>query len=1719
MADYTYQTRQKVTENWIASVKEKGRFLSSREKKLIPGTSYYSLPREPQDWMRGLLDSGKYQNLSEIYKNELPGLVGACVPDGKEQEFYYALDQLNRFQMTAGWYRRSVRSEDYRPHIFRSIQILWAYSRLDFYGGALADILAGRTEPEIYDHARAQPWSYSGILASQIDRNDEDTIRVVKDILLGEGNTLMISHELIRGIIMCQNSELYEILGKFLLAARLQEGARQAVCETMDEGRPEAFLHLFGVIEDNNLVRYSSVRRAVSTWIGIFDDKSVERITEKLVSLMGRCLRDTNFADEQLASNDSVAISCGLWAKGFYDANLAVEAMYRLIKTGTKNQKMTASFFNRSLQYGYLKQKAAKEAILSWPEDLELVACFLPGFMDDVYSRLVKLTEEKDGVSYYQLRDGKVRKPDCIPVTDIFEDREEAETIYGIFRNILGRIPKKGVDLNPCIFPWYRVTMTPSDIAVRMCLTAWMLQDESYLDEAAGLLPIVGQGNTYGASRAAAARVLLYRPQTEARKSILFELLHNPEEYTMKSAYLLAEDMELSQEDFLKIERNLKYKKGRSGVLELLKKQDPAALRASVERLLMSDSEECRMGALDLALYIKKEKPDEYPAVRPLLQAIDETTGREQLLLGELLGEKSEAQDILNTPAYGLYDINREWILPPLSVDGKEAPGLFTGGEDACIRILKSLNSLIENKRELEYKTAWGEEMLLGEKLEKCRWSHSDPDAEPLDELPFRELWEEFYQSEIKTPEMLLELYLYQRCREDRSQYEKNIGLYKKVFGSGILKKPPFKNLVQGLRYDKQVGTVIDCLFYQFVPAELEGRWGLAVTARLLAVMSRSDALYECKEKQWSGEEVRYTRRATGLPIFEQMWHWLSVVDDENWGNAFTLRFRLQQFYETVKNKEVQRNYYVEGNGYLSLSDYVGCCIRGVWDKELLYKAVFTYMDLKSLLKPVSTVEQKGAVSSRDAHVGDLNSFFGYNVIRPQDGKYYFDGENAKLPAMKLAHEIYRDIVPMILKVELKRGEQKTPFSKYVSSIRVIYGIDNMIGILTALGKDTLQRNQSYYSDNLSRKAVLSHLLMVSRPGPGESAKDLKEAMKGKDISKKRLVELAMYTPQWIPLLEEYLKIPGFRSGCYYFMAHTAESLNEFTTSMIAKFTPLTPEELMNGAFDISWFFEAYEKLGDKDFKLLYDAAKYSSAGTAHARARKYADAALGKVKKEKLKADIKEKRNQDLLMSIGLLPLDRDGKEDDLLDRYQFIRQFQKESKNFGAQRRASEGRAVSLALRNLSANAGFSDVMRLTLRMESRLVETMDDYFDWKPLDDMELRVYVDENGKSSLQCRKGEKLLKSIPAKYKKNETVLEYKEIHKKLKEQYSRTKLMFEQAMEDRTPFEVWELLKLSGNPVVRPIVTTLLYLAPKSGKLTEGEYDVKEIHLGFLTDKGLYGWDGTVGPLKPSDKVLIAHPSDLYKEGHWHEYQKYLFEHRICQPFKQVFRELYVKLAEELDKDDSRMFSGHQIQPQKTAGALRSRRWVADYEDGLQKIYYKENIVATIYAMADWFSPSDVEAPTLEWVVFSDRKTFKPLKIKDIPDVLYSEVMRDVDLAVSVAHAGGVDPETSHSTVEMRRAVIECNLELFKIKNVRLEGNHAFIDGKLGQYTVHLGSGVVHQMGNAMLFVVPVHSQHRGRIFLPFIDDDPKTAEILSKILLFAEDAKIKDPSILEQIR
>jgi len=127
--------------------------------------------------------------------------------------------------------------------------------------------------------------------------------------------------------------------------------------------------------------------------------------------------------------------------------------------------------------------------------------------------------------------------------------------------------------------------------------------------------------------------------------------------------------------------------------------------------------------------------------------------------------------------------------------------------------------------------------------------------------------------------------------------------------------------------------------------------------------------------------------------------------------------------------------------------------------------------------------------------------------------------------------------------------------------------------------------------------------------------------------------------------------------------------------------------------------------------------------------------------------------------------------------------------------------------------------------------------------------------------------------------------------------------------------------------------------------------------------------------------------------------------------------------------------------------------------------------------------------------------------------------MRDLDLVVSVAHRGGVDPEASASTLEMRATLVKETCALLKLHNVRIKDNSALIKGELGEYSVHLGSAIARKMPGETLFIVAVQAQHRGRLFLPFADHDPRTAEVLSKVLLLARDKDIKDPGIVSQIR
>jgi Domain of unknown function (DUF4132) len=312
---------------------------------------------------------------------------------------------------------------------------------------------------------------------------------------------------------------------------------------------------------------------------------------------------------------------------------------------------------------------------------------------------------------------------------------------------------------------------------------------------------------------------------------------------------------------------------------------------------------------------------------------------------------------------------------------------------------------------------------------------------------------------------------------------------------------------------------------------------------------------------------------------------------------------------------------------------------------------------------------------------------------------------------------------------------------------------------------------------------------------------------------------------------------------------------------------------------------------------------------------------------------------------------------------------------------------------------------------------------------------------------------------------------------------------------------------LGARPILAPALARLVFVGDGvAGYLAEDSRALRD-HAGVLHILG------------HAEEVRLAHPDDLLSRGDWSAWQRECFAAERVQPFKQVFRELYPLTAAEREIDRSRRYAGHQLNPKQALAVLGGRGWVARPQEGVSRTFHDAGLAVRLGFQETFYTPADVDGLTLEEVVITRKGELKELPLAYVPSKVFSEAMRDLDLAVSVAHRGGVDPEATASTVEMRASLVQETCALLGMANVELKGHHAIVRGELADYSVHLGSAGVLVLPASALPIVAVHSQHRGRLFLPFADDDPRTAEVLSKVLMLARDREIRDPNILAAIR
>ncbi|WP_338981086.1 DUF4132 domain-containing protein [Fusobacterium nucleatum] len=1713
---YNHELKEKARE-YIEKIKKDSKKLDKENQKFIEdifltekNETYYSYGGYLESALKQELSSKKDVKFNDIFPESLYPALKLLMGEKFFKIFIEISKNITKYPFSSGYNRRMVRSKSYFNYIELLFNLLRNFVDLYFLNIDVITIIKRGYEKGVY--GIDNPY----YIAYEIDNGNQEVIDLIKGALGSQKSEIDLTYNNMKAIFISNNKELVELTGKLLLAAKLQEGVRQQICENMDSGLQENFEYMFKIIYDNDLIRFSSVKRALGTWTGLTRDENadISKFGKKEIEIIHKLITNPKYEDELLKSDDNVEVYLGLWNKSTRDIKDAVEAMEKLFKSSKYHTKLLISYYLYVIQDTKYQREIAKKVIKEYGKDnkniIEILACYLNFVINYGSASNLKQNIEKGGIE----------------AKTYFKDKKEALEFFDILENAINLMDGKDKLFEPCIFPWFYQSISTNTIATAMALTTVFYPDDSLKKR---MMKYLKEINTW--NRHYYLEILFEKPSNKEEKDFVISMLSDRTD-TGVVAYEIVKNNNLVKEYPREIEDLLRLKNGdtRKNLIDLLISQDKKELLISIDNLISAKNENKRLAALDIlnqvnskekALYDKKE-------VKNLIEKISKPTDAEKILIENLSDKKKkESEDSLNKLYNTEYNLDLAYEIKEVSKLSKSIKKnkkgeyiientfnpkkIFSKTVDELFEIIKKLSELYIKNENYEYMSSYEKEyVLLRDKFQILKDSKDVSYTERfrLSNYPLEDVWREFYKKEIKDFSVLWQINValsvdydngYSRTTEKDYQ-----DLYQKVFGIDItelkkkLKKASLKYVYTIDLYSGPVLKILDMLFKEYSKENKSYLFeiGKVCTSSALENIEIKNVI-EKREKYNNDPyySVGLFNLNSGLyTLFaKSIINYLDFYTDEkSFIESFVLRYKLDEkinkyIDENLKGCEISGR-----TKSLGLRNYAIAINLKIVEKDLIYKNILE-------LSNEAEDENRVIFSNLNTYMDDYRSI----VTKKENKRLSTLNQFMLTEALEIIYNEGIKILDYLVKNELKRGDSPTIYSKSLNRIYRIEGIEYLVQILQALGKETLDRASYYWGGNDTKKSVLSHLLKACYPSEKDSSKDLGKKLKGTDITEQRLIEVAMFSSQWIEIIEEYLGWKGLASGCYYFQAHMSD-IDRNKEGLIAKYTPISIDDLMDGAFDIDWFNSAYKELGAKRFEMLYNSAKYISDGAKHTRARMFADAVLGNLKLKETEKKIEDKRNKDLVASYSLIPLLKD-KQKDALHRYQFLQKFLKESKKFGAQRRASEAKAVNISLENLSRNMGYSDVTRLIWNMETALINEMKEYFEPKKFDDVDVYIKIDDLGQSEIIYEKAGKELKSLPTKLKKDKYIEAIKEVHKNLKEQYRRSRKMLEEAMEDGTEFYGYEIENLMTNPVIAPILKSLVF---KMGN-----------NLGYYVDKKLKSVKKKSVTIKDDSLLKIAHCFDLFESGEWATYQKDIFDRELKQPFKQVFRELYVKTVDEKGRDKSLRYTGHQVQPSKTVALLKTRRWIIDGQEGLEKVYYKENIIAKIFALADWFSPADIEAPTLEEVQFFDRKTFKPILIDEVPDLIFTEVMRDIDLVVSVAHVGDVDPEASHSTIEMRKAIVEFNCKLFKLKNVTFTENHALIKGERADYSIHLGSGLIHQKAGSAINVLPVHSQHRGRVFLPFIDDDPKTAEIMAKVLLFAQDDKIKDVFILEQIK
>ena len=341
---------------------------------------------------------------------------------------------------------------------------------------------------------------------------------------------------------------------------------------------------------------------------------------------------------------------------------------------------------------------------------------------------------------------------------------------------------------------------------------------------------------------------------------------------------------------------------------------------------------------------------------------------------------------------------------------------------------------------------------------------------------------------------------------------------------------------------------------------------------------------------------------------------------------------------------------------------------------------------------------------------------------------------------------------------------------------------------------------------------------------------------------------------------------------------------------------------------------------------------------------------------------------------------------------------------------------------------------------------------------------------------------------------------------------------------------------------------------------------------GFWSENGIADRHGN--PLVLDENVTTVrlwHPMDESADAVL-EWRTCLESEEIVQPFKQAHREIYlIAPAEENTRIYSNRFAAHILRQHQFHALCATRgwknklrlmvdseyppatRWLPEWglraefwvegasEETLEsgayryittdqvRFYQHDATQATAHAGGGGYSISRYQVPA------------EPLPLIDVDSLVFSEIMRDVDLFTGVTSVGNdpnwLDTGTNeprrgywenssfgelNGSAQTRKTILERLIPKLKIASQCTMGDRFLeVQGTRHRYKIHLGSGnIIISPQGKYLCIVPAQAQvdkAGEKLFLPF-EGDRTLSVILSKAFLLSADDKITDTTILQQL-